>query len=205
VVLLTHAHHDHIDGLRAVLNNFQVGELWIGRDENSAAYRDLLAEAATHHIPVVHRLAGQNFNWDGTSGQILWPDSADAVPEPANNDSVVLRVGLGAIHFLLPGDAERQVEDLLTRDADPLQSDFLKVPHHGSKTSSTEDFLEAVNPRIAIVSVGEDNPYGQPNPATVARYTQLGVRFYETDRDGAVTILTDGSSIIAQPFVNVPH
>ena len=200
VVLLTHAHHDHIDGLRAVLNNFQVGELWVGRDENSAAYRDLLAEAAAHHVPVVHRLAGQAFDWNGTSGEILWPDSADAAPQAANNDSVVLRVGLGVIHFLLPGDAERQVEDVLTQDADPLQSDFLKVPHHGSKTSSTEDFLKAVNPRIAVVSVGEDNPYGQPNPATVARYTQLGVRFYETDRDGAVTILTDGRSITAQPF-----
>lgn len=205
VVLLTHAHHDHIDGLRAVLNNFKVGELWVGRDENSPAYRDLLAEAADHHIPVVHRLAGQIFNWDGTSGQILWPDSADAAPEAANNDSVVLRVGLGTIHFLLPGDAERQVEDVLTQDANPLQSDFLKVPHRGSKTSSTEDFLKAVNPRIAVVSVGEDNPYGQPNPATVARYAQLGIRFYETDRDGAVTILTDGRSITAQPFKNVPR
>src|SRR6185437_12458642 len=87
VVLLTHAHHDHIDGLRAVLNNFQVGELWVGRDENSAAYRDLLAEAAAHHVPVVHRLAGQAFDWNGTSGEILWPDSADAAPQAANNDS----------------------------------------------------------------------------------------------------------------------
>ena len=205
VVLLTHAHHDHIDGLRAVLNNFQVGELWVGRDGNSSAYRALLAEAAAHHIPVIHRLAGQTFNWDGTSGQILWPDSPDAAPQPENNDSVVLRVGLGAIHFLLPGDAERQVEDVLTRDADPLDSDFLKVPHHGSKTSSTEDFLKAVHPHIAVVSVGEDNPYGQPNPATVARYTQLGVRFYETDRDGAVTILSDGRSITARPFASSPE
>jgi len=205
VVLLTHAHHDHIDGLHAVLNNFQVGELWVGRDENSAAYRDLLAEAAAHRIPIAHRLAGQSFNWDGTSGEILWPDSADAAPEPANNDSVVLRIGVGVIHFLLPGDAERQVEDVLTRDADPLQSDFLKVPHHGSKTSSTEDFLKEVNPRIAVVSVGEDNPYGQPNPATVAHYTELGVRLYQTDRDGAVTVLTDGRSITAQPFAHAPH
>lgn len=205
VVLLTHAHHDHIDGLRAVLNNFKVGELWVGRDENSAAYRDLLAEAAARRIPVIHRLAGQSFRWDSASAQILWPDSADAAPEPANNDSVVLRIGLGAVHFLLPGDAERQVEDVLTRDADPLQSDFLKVPHHGSKTSSTGDFLKSVNPRIAVVSVGEDNPYGQPNPATVARYIQSGVRFYETNRDGAVTILTDGRSITAHPFANLPH
>src|SRR6185437_5381551 len=73
VVLLSHAHHDHIDGLRAVLNNFRVGELWVGRDENAPAYHDLLAEATAHHVKIVHWEQGENFNWDGVEGQILWP------------------------------------------------------------------------------------------------------------------------------------
>lgn len=201
VVLLTHAHHDHIDGLRAVLNNFQVGQLWVGRDEHSRAYRDLLAEARAHHVKIVHKLQGDRFNWQGTRGEILWPRSADEAPAAANNDSVILRIGLGAVHFLLPGDAEREVEYTLLREGEPLKSQFLKVPHHGSKTSSTERFLRKVRPRIAVISVGVDNPYGQPNPATVQRYLQLGVQLFETERNGAVTVLTDGRTLAAHPFV----
>lgn len=205
VVLLTHAHHDHIDGLRAVLNNFAVGQLWVGRDEDSRAYRDLLAEAKARHVPVIHELQGTSFDWDSTRGQFLWPASADEAPAAANNDSVVLRIGFGRIHFLLPGDAEKQVEDTLTEEREPLQSDFLKVPHHGSKTSSTENFLEAVKPQIAAVSVGENNSYGQPNPATVLRYMNLAVRFFRTDRDGAVTVVTDGQTLAAHPFTKASN
>lgn len=201
VVLLTHAHHDHIDGLRAVLNNFHVGQLWVGRDENSRAYRDLLAEARAHHVKIVHQLQGDRFNWQGTYGEILWPPSDDEAPAPANNDSVVLRIGFGAVHFLLPGDAEREVEYALLREHEPLQSQFLKVPHHGSKTSSTEQFLKKVNPHVAVISVGAHNPYGQPNPATVQRYLKLGVQLFETERNGAVTMLTDGRTVSVHPLV----
>lgn len=204
VVLLTHAHHDHIDGLRAVLNNFRVGQLWVGRDEDSLAYRQLLAEARTHRVPILHVSQGQNFNWDGVHGEILWPiadDPAEALPEPANNDSVVLRIGDGRIHFLLPGDAERQVEKTLLDDKETLTSQFLKVPHHGSKTSSTGQFLRAVTPQIAVISVGEDNSYGQPNPQTVQRYAVRNIRLFQTDINGAVTVLTDGRGMITRTYV----
>jgi competence protein ComEC len=204
VVMLTHAHHDHIDGLHAVLNNFHVGQLWIGRDEDSPAYRQLLAEARAHDIPVVHLSQGQNFDWDGTRGEILWPRTEDPsaqLPEPANNDSVVLRVADGQIHFLLTGDAERQVEKTLLDERRSLQSEFLKVPHHGSKTSSTGEFLDAVKPQIAVISVGEDNSYGQPNPETLQRYVVRSIRPFQTDLNGAVTVLTDGRTLSAQPFV----
>lgn len=205
VVLLTHAHHDHIDGLRAVLNNFRVGQLWVGRDEDSPAYRDLLAEARTHGVSIRHVSQGQNFDWDGTRGEILWPtptDPTDAPPEPSNNDSVVLRIGDGHIHFLLPGDAERQVEKALLDKRQTLASQFLKVPHHGSRTSSTGPFLDAVSPQIAVISVGEDNSYGQPNPEAVARYTARNIRLFQTDVNGAVTVLTDGRALSAQAFTS---
>ncbi len=203
VVLLTHAHHDHVDGLRAVLNNFLVGQLWVGRDENSPAYRALLAQARARGVAIVHVAQGKNFDWDGMEGQVFWPNVADAsaeAPEPVNNDSVVLRIGDGAVHFLLAGDAERQVEDALTEQHEPLQSDFLKVPHHGSKTSSTEAFLDAVNPRAAAISVGQDNPYGHPSPATLQRYAGKNIRLFRTDIDGAVTVLTDGHSLLTRAF-----
>jgi competence protein ComEC len=203
VVLLTHAHHDHIDGLRAVLDNFHVGQLWIGRYENSPALRDLLAQAKARRIPVFHVTQGKDFTWDGVQGQVFWPTAADAsaeAPEPANNDSVVLRISDGDIHFLFAGDAERQVEDALTDENEPLQADFLKVPHHGSKTSSTDGFLDAVRPRIAVVSVGEDNIYGHPSAATLQRYAARDIPLFRTDMDGAVSISTDGRTLTARAF-----
>lgn len=205
VVLLTHAHHDHIDGLHAVLNNFHVAQLWVGRDENSSAYRDLLAEAKKRGVAIVHVAEGKAFDWDGVSGQVFWPVASDTsaeTPEPANNDSVVLRLGDGTVHFLLPGDAERQVEDVLTGAHDSLQADFLKIPHHGSKTSSTAAFLDAVQPRFAAVSVGEDNPYGHPNSATLQRYEARNIHVFRTDIDGAITASTDGNTLIVRSFVS---
>ncbi len=204
VVMLTHAHHDHIDGLHSVLNNFHVGQLWVGRDEDSPAYRQLLAEARTHGVAILHVSQGYDFNWDGTRGEILWPrpeDPSAELPEPANNDSVVLRITDGPIHYLLTGDAERQVEKTLLDDQQSLQSDFLKVPHHGSKTSSTAAFLDAVKPQIAVISVGQDNSYGQPNPETIQRYIARNIPLFQTDLNGAVTVLTDGRALSAQPFV----
>lgn len=200
VVVLTHAHQDHIDGLFAVLKNFQVGQLWVGRDENSYAYRDLLADARAHHVEIVHQLQGAHFDWDGTLGQIIWPASASDSRGVVNDDSVMMRIGFGGVHFLLTGDAERRVEDTLIEEHEPLQADFLKVPHHGSKTSSSEEFLKAVDPRVAVVSVGLGNSYGQPNPATVQRYMNLGIPLFRTDHDGAVTVLTDGHTIAARDF-----
>ena len=200
VVLLSHAHHDHIDGLRAVLNNFRVGQLWVGRDENAAAYRDLLSQAAAEHIPVVHKMQGGRFDWQGILGQFFWPEDPAEAPAAANNDSVVLRLSYGSIHFLLSGDIEKGAENTLVDEHQPLSAEFLKVPHHGSKTSSTEEFLDAVAPRVAVISVGEDNPYGLPYSATVQRYQEKKIRLLRTDENGAVIASTDGRSLFVSDF-----
>ncbi|MGH9866281.1 MAG: ComEC/Rec2 family competence protein, partial [Candidatus Acidiferrales bacterium] len=98
-------------------------------------------------------------------------------------------------------DIEKQVENTLTQEADPLGADFLKVPHHGSKTSSTDAFLDAVAPRVAVISVGEDNPYGHPSAETVDRYRAKGIELLRTDQVGAVTASTDGLTLTVQTFV----
>jgi len=200
VVLLSHAHHDHIDGLRAVLNNFRVGQLWVGRDENTMAYRDLLAEARAHHVKIVHKMQGDDFDWKGVRGQVLWPANPSQAPAAANNDSVVLRLKDGGVGFLLTGDIEKQVERTLAQEHEPLTADFLKVPHHGSDTSSTELFLDAVAPRVAAISVGAGNSYGQPNAETVDRYRAKGIRLLRTDQDGAVTAVTNGRTLSVRTF-----
>jgi competence protein ComEC len=200
VVALTHAHHDHLDGLHAVIANFRVRELWIGRDEETPAFESLLAEAHARGVAIVHKTLGAQFNWDGTGGEILWPPAEPSVTEASNDDSLVLRISDGPVRFLLPGDAQQKVEDLLVDQHAPLDSTFLKVPHHGSKTSSTDAFLAAVAPRVAVVSVGEGNAFGHPVASVVQRYARAGVRFLRTDRDGAVTALTDGRNISVHTF-----
>ncbi|HET6199124.1 MAG TPA: hypothetical protein VFD93_02200, partial [Candidatus Acidoferrales bacterium] len=144
----------------------------------------------------------EQFDWDGVEGQILWPADPTEAPAAANNDSVVLGLQDGTIRFLLPGDIEKQVENTLTQEHDPLAADFLKVPHHGSKTSSTEPFVDAVAPRVAVISVGEGNSYGLPNAETVKRYTAKGIRLLQTDQAGAVTASTDGRTLTVQTFVS---
>jgi competence protein ComEC len=205
VVALTHAHHDHLDGLNAVLDNFQVGELWVGRDVDSAAYRDLLARAASRGIKIVHHQRGDTFAWDGATGRVLWPANTTATAEASNNDSLVIRLEDGRERFLLPGDIEESVEDGLAREGDSLSADFLKVPHHGSKTSSTAEFLAAVSPKVAVVSVGERNPFGHPSPAVVERFAARGVRLLRTDRDGAVTATTDGRALVLYIYAALGH
>ncbi len=201
VVALTHAHHDHIDGLRSVLENFRVGELWIGRDEQTPAFKSLLAEARSRGIPIVHQAEGGEFDWDGVRGQVLWPPDPGPVDEASNDDSLVLRFSDGRVRFLLSGDIEQHVEEKLVAEHAPLAADFLKVPHHGSKTSSTEAFLDAVAPRVAAVSVGEGNAFGHPSDDVIERYEHSGVRLLRTDRDGAVTAVTDGQNLSVHSYV----
>jgi competence protein ComEC len=200
VVALTHAHHDHLDGLHSVLENFRVGELWIGRDEKTPALESLLHEAQSRGATILHEARGAQFDWAGVTGEVLWPADASSVEEASNDDSLVLRLTDGRVSFLLPGDIQKRVEDDLAREHAPLAADFLKVPHHGSKTSSTAAFLAAVAPHVAVVSVGEGNPFGHPVESVVERYEHAGVRFLRTDRDGAVTALTDGRDMQVHAF-----
>jgi competence protein ComEC len=200
VIALTHAHHDHLDGLHSVMQNFRVGELWIGRDEETHAFEDLLKEARDHGVRVIHEVSGSKFDWDGVTGDVLWPADPTPVNEASNDDSLVLRLEDGSVRFLLAGDIQKKVEQRLVKEDADIAADFLKVPHHGSKTSSTPDFVAAVAPKVAVVSAGEANPFGHPAPGTVERYAQAGVRFLRTDRDGAVTALTDGHTLTVTTF-----
>jgi len=200
VVALSHAHQDHLEGLLAVLDNFQVGELWVGREIRSPAFAALLQKAIAHGVRVVHLRRGDAFHFGAASGMVLWPEDSPPADTASNNDSFVLRIDYGARSFLLAGDIEAQVEsELFTRD-DPLGADFLKVPHHGSRTSTTTDFALAVRPQVAVMSLSETNPFGHPHPQVLATLRALGAVAYRTDQDGAVTVSTDGQTLRAQPY-----
>ena len=161
-----------LDGLRAILKDFTVSELWVGLDSDAPAFRDLLDEAKAHGVKIVHHYATEKFDFGAVQCAIAWPPAPGGTPLTENNDSLVISLQDGTTRFLLPGDVEAKAEKELSSGDENVRADFLKVPHHGSKSSSTEPFLEGVAPRFAVISVGEGNPFGHPNDSVVERYEE---------------------------------
>ena len=193
VVALSHAHDDHIGGLPALVSDFRPRELWTGATPDSPAWRGLRDRAVHLGVRIVPLLAPRHFAWGGAQIEILAP-FADYVPasEPTNNDSLVMRVRYGQHSFLLCGDAERPIEYRMLSENELQPADVLKVGHHGSHTSSTQAFLDAVRPVFAIVSVGQDNSYGHPHADVIERLLDHNAVVYRTDLDGLVSIRSDG-------------
>lgn len=202
VVALTHAHSDHLGGLPAVLRNFRPRELWVGNNPPIAAYTDLLRQAAALGIHVRALHAGESFAFGGAAVQVLAP-TADYTPgvRAENNDSLVLRIAYGNTSALLEGDAEWPSEARMTA-AGGLASTLLKVGHHGSRTSTTAQFLAAVAPAYAVISDGRHNTFGHPFPGTLSELEATNVRTFRTDTMGATTFLLDGHNVT--PLTRAP-
>lgn len=191
-LLVTHAHPDHVGGAPFLLRAFAVGELW----EGPAPLRDPAwkrVQAGLPRGPARRTLAaGMRLQWEGAQLDVLGPARPPRPPfRVRNEDSVVLDVGYGDVHLLLTGDVTGDAERQLHADA----ADVLKVPHHGSRTSSAAGFLAAVAPRLAVLSAGAHNPFGHPHPDVVERYRRAGALLLRTDRDGTVEVATDGRRI----------
>lgn len=200
VIALTHAHEDHLGGLPAIFENFRVGEFWVGRDIRSAEYRQILAIARARGVVIRHLKQGDSFSMGGVAGSVLWPDDLSEGQSAKNDDSLVLRLSDGTESFLLAGDIERPSERKLLAEDQPLGVNFLKVAHHGSRTSTTDPFLSAAHPGFAAISVGRDNSFGHPSLEVTERLEAAGVQLYRTDRDGAITASTDGKHLTVSTF-----
>jgi competence protein ComEC len=199
VVALSHAHSDHMGGMPAVLRNFRPRELWLSIDPNAPAFRDLLAEAADLGIVVRHLHAGDTLAWDATQIAVLAPEAAYANHgAPVNDDSLVLRLQYGRASVLLEGDAEAPSERAMEGGHRISPVTLLKVGHHGSRTSTTPEFLALAAPRDAVISVGRNNTFGHPRAEIVQRLAAAHVRLFRTDQFGLTTFLLDRNGTIVE-------
>jgi competence protein ComEC len=195
-VAISHLHDDHIGGLPAILNDFQVGELWVGVTPAGALWSAIEKQARQRGTRVRRLRCGEHLNLGGARIEVLGPPD-DYVPgeKPGNNDSLVLEMTYGKRSVLLTGDMERPIEEEIANSARWPHADILKVGHHGSKTSSTSEFLDQVRPAFAVISDGYGNLYGHPHPVTLKALRDRRVLSFRTDRDGLITFLTDGQRI----------
>jgi len=168
-ILTTHADADHIDGLNDVLKNFAVRNALIARapanDPEFAKFSATLKQTNTHAEKLQ---AGDLIHFGDVELSVLWPPAGGETS--SNNDSIVLRIKFGERAILLTGDIEKQAEKSLLETQQNLRADVVKVPHHGSKTSSTEDFVRAIAPQFAIISVGRHSMFGHPHKEVVQRW-----------------------------------
>lgn len=195
-LILSHPHTDHVGGAATLVRRLRVGMVLDGGFvHTSDAYAATIAQARERRVPWRLARAGDSFVIDDVRLTVLAPDSARAASaRDANEASVILLAEYRGVRVLLTGDAEREDEErLLQRYPGRLDADILKVGHHGSSTSSSARFLDAVRPRVALVSVGAGNLYGHPSDAVLQALAQRGAQVRRTDDDGTVVVSTDGT------------
>ncbi len=205
-VILTHAHSDHVGGLIEILRNLQVGlVIDSGYPHTTDLYIEFLELVEEKNIPyrMVHR--GQELT-GYTDAEIKFLNPPHPFYEgrgsDINNSSVVVKLAYGEVQFLFCADIEEEIEkSLLNFYGSVLKSSVLKVPHHGSKTSSSWEFIKEVNPEVAIISAGRGNRFGHPDSMTLMKYKRVGSEIYRTDVNGAIIISTDGRKYKLKKFL----
>jgi competence protein ComEC len=201
VVVLTHAHEDHLGGLSAIIDNFRVGEFCHTANPETPPYAALLAKVAKRGIPVRTLFAGDTISRGDASIRVLCPARQRPLsPFPSNDDSLVMRISALGMSLLLPGDVSRNVEKQLLASREPLGSPVLKVAHHGSKSSSSPEFLARVAPRVAIVTPTSGGFRNLPNPETLEVLRNAGARIVRTDTEGATTVQWTAGSLLVRTY-----
>ena len=196
--VLSHAHADHVGGAASVMKAFHPQTFWDSAfPQGSVVYDDALKAARASGVAWHRVRAGDSLTFDGVGVKFLAPDSAwTASLSDPNSASTIAMIEYGSTRFLLVGDAEAPEEQwLLNHARDELHADVLKVGHHGSSTSSGDRFLEAVNPSLAVISVGAGNSYGHPSADVIAALVKVGAQVLRTDRVGTIVVHTDGRHI----------
>jgi competence protein ComEC len=188
VMVVTHGHHDHVGGLIAVLDDYRVEEVWL-KGTNSAGFAltgfSKRVELEGSKVNEIHR--GDSIHMGQLSFDVLNPTPLENAY--VNNNSIVLRMTYGKVTALFTGDIQKNAEVDILESGQLVQADILKVAHHGTATSSTTPFLEAVKPKLAICQ-----SIGQAHPEVISRLTDIGAEVYITEFHGTIVISTDGET-----------
>jgi competence protein ComEC len=192
-LVVSHPHPDHYGGFIYIMDNFDVGEIWLnGRTSQESG--KLFQKIKERKIPGKILRRGDVLETKGYRIYVFHPydefhaDSPRGEFSNENSDSLVLKIESEDASILFTGDIENEAEDNLVYLGKRLRSDIIKVPHHGGKTSNSKVFIKTVNPQIAVISAGRNNPFKHPHRETLKRYKDAGVKLLRTDINGAVTI-----------------
>ncbi len=204
-VLATHADADHIDGLNNVVANFKVRGALLARTPTAdSEYQKFAGTMSRNRVPATLIGTGDTLQFGDATATVLWPPADGSLAEQSrNNDSIVLLVHFGKHRMVLTGDIEKSGEAALVRDPEKLRSDLVKVAHHGSKTSSTEQFVKATQARFAIIPVGRTSIFGHPHAQVVERWIASGAKVMTTGDYGTITVTSDGNELQIEAFVRV--
>ena len=198
VIILTHPDHDHIAGLVEVLKKYKVDFiLWSGLSKETGEFDEWERLIREESIESKIIFSGYKIKTPMASFDVLYPFESLENKEikDANNSSVVVRVVFEDTSFLLTGDIYGSAEKEIIEKNNLINSNVLKVAHHGSKTSSSEDFIKMINPDVAVISVGEDNPYNHPYPTVLELLDKYDINVLRTDLIGDIKITSDGKNI----------
>jgi competence protein ComEC len=209
LIILTHPEHDHLAGLIEILKRYKVENiLWTGVQRDTAGFREWQKLIEEEKAKIFIAQAGQKihlsrFNLDKYI-EVLYPfENLEGKKfKNTNNTSIIAKLVFSENSFLFTGDAYKSVELSLVEKGMDIDSDVLKVGHHGSKTSSTSEFIEKVSPEIAVISVGKDNNYGHPHPETLETLEKYDINVLRTDINGDVKIISNGINYAVSNFQN---
>lgn len=194
ILVATHPHSDHIGGMADVIAHYDIGMVYMpDMKSDSKTYKNLIAIINEKNIPVTKAYAGESFSLGAAQCEIVSPGKDDDFG--ANNESVTVYLNYLDTECLFSGDMEKKAEKVMLDAGYMIDSDILKVSHHGSSTGTSEAFLDAVSPEYAVISCGKGNSYGHPHEQTLDLLADYGLTPYRTDLSGDILFTSDGHTI----------